>query len=123
VGERERGDDLGQREPAPAAEEETEQEQQVVPAGQDVPDPEQDEARQAAVATRRVVQPHPCLPRLGREGELRRPPRRVDARQRVVVRAEHVEEIVAQRQVADVAAAREVDDERDALRARRRRRP
>src|SRR5438034_5501456 len=43
-------------------------------------------------------------------------------RSRVVVGAEHVEEIVAQRQVADVAAAREVDDERDALRARRRRR-
>src|SRR6185503_7001994 len=46
VGERERGDDLRQRQPVAAAEQQDEQEEQMVPARQDVLDAESHEAQE-----------------------------------------------------------------------------
>ena len=110
---------LASGEPAAAAEEEPEQEQQVVPAAQDVLDAEQRRScasprrRDAASRVTRVSRVS------GANANCVRAAGAVDPGQRVVVGAEDVEEVVADQQLADGAAAGEVHDERHALRARR----
>ena len=107
VGDGEGGDDLDEREPASAAQEQPQEEQQVVPAGQDVLDAEPHEAPDATRAAR-VAQLDPGLARIGGERELGGLARRIDPGQRVVVGAEHVEEVVADPQVTDLGRARVV---------------
>ena len=90
----------------------------MVPAGQDVLDAEPHEAPDATRAAR-VAQLDPGLARIGGERELGGLAGRIDPGQRVVVGAEHVEEVVADPEVTDLGRARVAHHRGDALDGRR----
>ncbi|HZW74965.1 MAG TPA: hypothetical protein VFF43_15565, partial [Caldimonas sp.] len=85
-------------------------------------DSKQHEARKTMTAARAAGERHASLARFGREGELRRPAGGIDARQRVVIGAEHIEQIVPDAQITHAALTGKLDDQRDARDARRCRR-
>src|SRR5205823_13856688 len=114
------GDDLQHGDEPAATQEQRQEEQEVIVAAQDVLDAEQEKAHRPGSAFAGTAQPHARLTRLGTERELPDEAGRLDARERVVVGAEDVEEVVADQEVADGGAgADEVHDEGDALPVRR----
>src|SRR5258705_6999081 len=88
VGDGESGDDLEEREEAAAPEQQCPQEEEMVVAGQDVLDPEAEEAPLLAggLASSEGDARLPCL---GGEGEFADLPARLDLGQRVVIRADN----------------------------------
>ncbi len=93
VGDGEGSDDLEERQEAASAEQQGPEEEEVVVAGEDVLDAELEEACLRATG---VASPDrdSCLARLRSEGQLPRLPVGLDLCQRVVVRAEDVEDVV-----------------------------
>ena len=112
VGQRERRDDLGQRQPAAAAQEQPEQEEQMIPAGEDVLDAEENEA--GGVPRGRASDAEPGFPRGRLESELARPARPLHLRERVMVATDDVEDVVAHVEVAQPRRAREIHQHREA---------
>jgi hypothetical protein len=106
VGERERRDDLRQREQAAARQQQTQQKEQVIVAAQDVMNAEQQET--AGVAGGGSPDAEAGFTGRRLEGELAGPGRPLDPGQRVVIGPEHVEHVVADLQLAKPARAREV---------------
>ncbi len=114
MGDGESGDDLEEREEAAAPEQQCPQEEEMVVAGQDVLDPEAEEAPLLAggLASSEGDARLPCL---GGEGEFADLPARLDLGERVVIGAENVEQIVADGQLPNVGRTGEVHDERHAV--------
>src|SRR5262249_40175960 len=114
MGGGEGGDDLQEGEQRATPQEKGDEEQEVVVPGQDVMDAEKEEATRSQRG-RAALQDDVNLPRLGGEGELLREAGALDPRQRVVVEAEHSEEVVADGEGLHAPGAGEVHDEGDAL--------
>ena len=114
VSDRERRDDLCEREQPSAWQQQPDEEQQMVVPAQNVMDPHHEEAARRMREIAAVAEHEARLARVRGKRELLGATRGLDLCQGVVVGAEHVEDVVVDDELPHRAPASEVDEHREA---------